>query len=58
MCSKLAQYTQAEVTASDAIQKYWQGTWGIFGNTIDFGDWEGTVYTWDATGSCVGVSWQ
>jgi hypothetical protein len=55
LCSKLARYSGALVTASDAIQYYYRGMWGIFGDTIDFGDWEGTVYTWDPGGSCVDV---
>lgn len=54
MCSKLAQYTGALVTASDAIQWY-SGT--KKGQVIDFGAWEGKVYTFDASGSCVDVSW-
>ena len=56
LCSKLASSAGALVTASDAIQYYYKGMWGIFGDTIDFGDWEGNVYTWDGTGSCVDVA--
>jgi hypothetical protein len=56
LCKKLARYTGALVTASDTTQYYYRGMWGIFGDTIDYGDWEGTVYTWDGNGNCIDAS--
>jgi hypothetical protein len=52
LCSKLAAYTKAYVTAADTDQQYMHyfGLW-----PIDFGSWEGNVYTWDRNGHCIDV---
>jgi hypothetical protein len=56
-CYQLAQSIQAEVKASIHLQYYQDGTVGgwIFrrpnGQGINFGEWNGTVYTWGPAGN-------
>lgn len=58
-CFKMAQAIQAEVKASIHLQKYNDGTTcGWFscrpnGDGIDFGQWNGRVFTWDKTGNII-----
>jgi hypothetical protein len=54
LCSMLAGYTNAYVTAADAYQEY-KHYFGLF--PADFGSWEGNVYTWDRNGHCTSVGW-
>jgi hypothetical protein len=50
-CFKLAKATQAIVKASAHVQWYWAGTGTNTG--VDFGHWNGLVFTWDETGAIV-----
>lgn len=58
-CFKLAQTIQAEVKASIHLQYYNDGTVGLWvfkrpnGNGINFGEWNGKVFTWDKTGKII-----
>jgi hypothetical protein len=51
-CFKLAQAVQAEVKASVHLQYYWPGEKGI-NNGINFGHWNGLVFTWGPAGNIV-----
>lgn len=50
-CFKLAQTIEAEVKASIHVQYYWPGTGKT--NGVDFGHWNGLVYTWNADGAII-----
>lgn len=58
-CFMLAQRTQARVKASIHLQYYWNGVddYWIFkrpnGDGINFGHWNGTVFTWGPDGSII-----
>lgn len=49
LCSRLAQTTKAAVRASTATQTYF--LWQYNSNHLDFGQWEGTVLTYNPDGS-------
>jgi hypothetical protein len=50
-CYKLAQAVKAEVRASIHLQWYWRGTGPH--NGIDFGEWNGRVFTWGPKGNII-----
>jgi hypothetical protein len=58
-CFQLAQTIQAEVKASIHLQYYRKGETGIWifkrpnGDGINFGEWNGKVFTWDKTGKII-----
>ena len=56
LCSQLAGYTKAYVTAADAQQKYFKGIPGLL--DADMGSWEGNVYTWGPNGYVYSVGWE
>ncbi|MCC6368849.1 MAG: hypothetical protein IT165_35455 [Bryobacterales bacterium] len=51
-CYRFAQITGASVRASTATQRY---SYGTKDTGIEFGRWEGMVYTYDSTGAVVKV---
>jgi hypothetical protein len=53
LCSRMAQFTQSHVRSSTAAQTYSEGT--NDNPNLDFGDWEGTVYTYGPKGDVVKV---
>ena len=58
-CFRLAQATQAQVKASIHVQWYRDGTFvggKPTGSGIDFGHWNGRVFTWDGTGKIVDIN--
>lgn len=58
-CFKLAKAIKAEVKASIHLQYFYDGTVGLWifrrpnGKGIDFGEWNGKVFTWDSTGTII-----
>jgi hypothetical protein len=58
-CFKMAQAIKAEVKASIHLQYYRDGTTGLWifrrpnGDGINFGEWNGRVFTWDASGNII-----
>jgi hypothetical protein len=50
-CYKLAQAAKAEVRASIHLQWYWRGTGPH--NGINFGEWNGRVFTWGPKGNII-----
>jgi hypothetical protein len=50
-CFQLAQTIGAEVKASIHIQYYWPGTGAT--NGVNFGHWNGRVFTWNASGAII-----
>lgn len=50
-CFKLAQITGAEVKASIHVQWYWSGTGPS--NGVNFGHWNGRVFTWNPGGKII-----
>ena len=56
LCSQLAGYTKAYVTAADSKQSYFKGIPGLA--SASFGSWEGTVYTWGPNGKTYSVGWE
>jgi Domain of unknown function (DUF4347) len=51
-CSRLAATTKAYVTAAESTQIYFYIPLGIM--PTNFGEWEGTINTWDDTGTWAG----
>jgi hypothetical protein len=58
-CFKMAKAIQAEVKASIHLQYYYDGTKGIWwfrrpnGEGINFGEWNGRVFTWNRKGEII-----